>query len=304
LVKSLGKIIGFIFVVAGLTGLVGLIFGLLSSVDIFHIVTDQSSVHFTLEEIHRLFSIDSAFSSWTHIVLAFILGIPLIGLAYLGFGLLTDFRTTVKGLGLSLFILWFVFSIIGLFMVANVARNYQETYELREVMKLEEVSSDTLVIEMIADTVFDLEFAQDNEVDLRYVEVAGDRILVGTPILDIEETSGESFEVEVRKESRGKNRNEARKAAEQIDYDYYHLGSIISFSPFYSLTTENGYRFDKVKVEVKVPVGKSILLKDGTERIIYDIDNVTNTYDQKMVGKVWTMTDKGLECIGCNPDDL
>ena len=35
------------------------------------------------------------------------------------------------------------------------------------------------------------------------------------------------------------------------------------------------------------------------ERIIYDIKNVTDTYDGHMVGRRWKMTEKGLACVDC-----
>ncbi len=49
-----------------------------------------------------------------------------------------------------------------------------------------------------------------------------------------------------------------------------------------------------------MPVGKSVYLSEDMDKIIYDIRNVTNTYDGDMVGKTWTMTSEGLECINCN----
>ena len=35
-------------------------------------------------------------------------------------------------------------------------------------------------------------------------------------------------------------------------------------------------------------------------RIIYDIDNVTHTYDGDMVGRRWKMTPDGLACVDCD----
>ena len=92
--------------------------------------------------------------------------------------------------------------------------------------------------------------------------------------------------------------------ARAIEYDYMELGNLISFSPFYSISKENGYHFENIRLRLLVPEGKAVLLKDGSERIIYDIENVTNTYDLDMIGKVWTMTNRGLECIECDEDDL
>jgi hypothetical protein len=46
---------------------------------------------------------------------------------------------------------------------------------------------------------------------------------------------------------------------------------------------------------LEVPVVKNIYLRPGSKHVIYDIDNVTNTYDSEMLGRTWTMTSRGLE---------
>lgn len=304
LAKSLGKIIGFLFVFAGLAALAGLILGLLGTGELFNIINDSNGLHLSFNEVMVLFSVSPGYVSWSYVVFAFVLGVPLLGLIYLGFGLLTDFRSSIRGLGLALFIIWFVFSIIGLVLAGKIARNYVESYEVNQVVTLEGVSSDTLTIEVLPDTLFEINQAIRFRDDFDYIEVRDDQIFVGTPLLDIEKSYSGQFEVQVNKESRGPSRNKARDFAQDINYDYYHLGSLISFSPFYSLTRKNGFRFDKVHINLKVPEGKAILFKNGSERIIYDVDNVTNTWDRDMIGKVWTMTPEGLECIECDPEDL
>ena len=45
---------------------------------------------------------------------------------------------------------------------------------------------------------------------------------------------------------------------------------------------------------------KSVYLAQGSERIIYDIENTSNTYDGNMIGKTWTMTNNGLTCFHCD----
>ena len=59
-------------------------------------------------------------------------------------------------------------------------------------------------------------------------------------------------------------------------------------------------RAQEIRLVLKVPVGKSVYINEETQSILSDVDNVTNTWDWEMGGHTWTMTEKGLECIGCN----
>ena len=45
---------------------------------------------------------------------------------------------------------------------------------------------------------------------------------------------------------------------------------------------------------MKVPDGKAIYLNDNMVGIINDIENVSNTWDNDMVGKTWIMKPEGL----------
>ena len=54
------------------------------------------------------------------------------------------------------------------------------------------------------------------------------------------------------------------------------------------------FRGQDVDITVKVPQGKAVFLSNGLERIIDDIENVSNTWDGDMVGKTWIMKPEGL----------
>lgn len=304
LVASLGKIFGFLFVFFGLLSIVALIFGVMGTGDIFNIISDSEGLHFSFHELMVLFAVSPAYVTWVYVVSIFVLGLPLLALVYLGFGLLTDFKLRVRGFALALFIFWMVFSIAGIALAGNLARNYIEEHQVKEMYELTEVESDTLMIEVLPDTLFEFRHAERFRNDLDFIEVTEDHIFLGNPLLDIVRSNDEQFKVTVKKESRGANRKEAREFARDIEYNFFQLGSIISFSPFYSLTIENGYHFDQVRIVLEVPEGKAIFLNEGTERIIYDIDNITHTWDRDMIGKIWTMTEEGLECIGCDLEEL
>ena len=57
---------------------------------------------------------------------------------------------------------------------------------------------------------------------------------------------------------------------------------------------EDPYQKQSVELTLLVPTGKSIYLDESLKYFIYDIKNVTNTHDYKMVGHYWTMIDEGL----------
>ena len=66
------------------------------------------------------------------------------------------------------------------------------------------------------------------------------------------------------------------------------------------LSAKSRSRGHKLQLLLKVPEGKTVHLSEEMHDIIHDIENVTNTYDGDMVGLGWTMTQQGLECIGCD----
>jgi hypothetical protein len=43
-----------------------------------------------------------------------------------------------------------------------------------------------------------------------------------------------------------------------------------------------------------------IYLDKSLENMIYDIENVTNTYDGDMINLSWMMTENGLRCLDCD----
>ena len=49
-----------------------------------------------------------------------------------------------------------------------------------------------------------------------------------------------------------------------------------------------------VDITIKIPEGKAVFLGEDLINIIDDIENVSNTWDNDMVGKTWEMKPEGL----------
>ncbi|MDD4426492.1 MAG: hypothetical protein PHS40_11250, partial [Mariniphaga sp.] len=97
-----------------------------------------------------------------------------------------------------------------------------------------------------------------------------------------------------KKSSRGRSRENARIFASDLIYSYSLNDSVLLVDPYFHLDEEKKWRDQKVNITVKVPEGKTIFLDEGMVDIIYDIENVTNTWDGDMIGKFWEMKPEGL----------
>jgi len=54
------------------------------------------------------------------------------------------------------------------------------------------------------------------------------------------------------------------------------------------------WRDQKVFITVKVPEGKAVYIDENMDDILNDIENVSNTRDREMTGKLWEMKPDGL----------
>jgi len=73
----------------------------------------------------------------------------------------------------------------------------------------------------------------------------------------------------------------------------------LKISPYFFLEKGSKIRSQVAEYTLYVPIGKAVTLAPRSKDIIYNIPNVTNTYDRDMVGKTWLMTEKGLKCTTC-----
>ncbi|MBK7966829.1 MAG: hypothetical protein IPK10_17270 [Bacteroidetes bacterium] len=121
--------------------------------------------------------------------------------------------------------------------------------------------------------------------------------------LTVQRAEGNEFELVRITTSRGTNRKNAELNSRRIVYPIQQNDSIIHFAKSYIIPKGVKYRAQKIRLILKVPEGKSVFLGQEMEDVIYDIKNVTNTWDNDMVGHTWTMTARGLECLNCNLDE-
>jgi hypothetical protein len=126
------------------------------------------------------------------------------------------------------------------------------------------------------------------------------KYLLGHAQLNIIKSQTDQISLVVVKEAKGANKFTATERAKNISYILSQTDSLIEFDNLFKVNNADKFRFQDLSIIVKLPVGKTIYLDKSLENMIYDIENVTNTYDGDMINRRWTMTENGLKCVDCD----
>ena len=229
------------------------------------------------------------------VAVAFLIGIPLLAILFVGTKMVFRFKTNNKLIFLAGLGVW----LVALITVIIVSVAQIDDYSKRTSVSQSQVVScndcNTLYLELGKD---DYAGSYNYEMDLDRMKVIsedGETILLGSPRLDVERSSTNDFVILVRKRARGSSTENAKENVEKIVYQFNVNDSIVNFNPYYRLEEGTRWLQQEVDITVKVPEGKSVYFDDNLVKIIYDIENTSNTWDGDMVGKYWKMTDLGLK---------
>lgn len=124
-------------------------------------------------------------------------------------------------------------------------------------------------------------------------------MIFGYPLVDVTKSADTLFHIRVKKVANGFNQKEAINRAQNIDWNYTLNGNVLRAQPYFKTPLADKWRNQRVYVTLEVPINKTIKLNPLSDRVIYDIKNITNTLDGKMVNHHWQMTHTGLACIDC-----
>ncbi|HMT29737.1 MAG TPA: hypothetical protein PKD91_10690, partial [Bacteroidia bacterium] len=202
--------------------------------------------------------------------------------------------------------LWIVGVVCSFIVISSVASEFRSRETQRIDIPISQPVSDTLFIDLLNQGQYksDSYYINNHRINGPWdVTTFLDSIRIGEVSLDVVKSTTTNFELVQITSSRGKDRRDANENARKVEYGIEQENSKIKFDETFYLPPGTKYRAQKIQLILKVPVGKSVFMSEEMSEIIYDIKNVTNTYDGDMVGKTWTMTERGLECIGCNLPD-
>lgn len=223
--------------------------------------------------------------------------IPSIAIIY--YGLRWILGNSIRRPGIS----WLL---IGLFVVGSILLSYVATKQVIEWQSNKKVYNEIDITSVKSDTIKIISKNNKNinndgtnftfgNFEVNGLSRIGDEIYWRNSELDI--IKGDKLILSKNIISQGSNEENALSKIRNVKYSMYSDSNSIIFDDFYSFPLKDRVRAQKVKLVLEVPVGKVIYLDKSTKNFIYDIDNVTNTYDKEMVGHYWLMTEQGLKCL-------
>ncbi len=297
--RILGKIIAVFFIIAGMLILVGFALVFLALLGVGGI-----SIPFFITDLFM----DPWQQSMALLGTFLVIGIPLILIILKAIKVLFKVKMESRVVNWSAFALW----IVGIILSITVASTIGSEFKVREAQRTEipimQPGTDTLFLDVFVKDKYRDEWFyindHNNSHDSWNFGSGEDTIRIGEVNLDIIKSNTGNFELVQVASARGLDRRQAVQNARSMMYHVEQNDSLIKFDDAFLLPRGIKYRKHDIQLILKVPEGKSVYLSSGIENVIYDVENVTHTYDGDMVGKTWTMTSRGLECIGCNLEDF
>ncbi len=290
-VKVILIIIGTSLLIAGIGILIGLITLPFVGIHVFPF----ESYHFSLGDLLTPFT-DPVSVTLLVIAITLLIMIPIAAMIYGLVKLIFNLKTHNRGLGVGAMTLWIVSLLLIVGIVAFESSHFSDTGSETLSQELL-IGSDTLVVEV---NTAQEEYLDDEslfDLDERWYLMEDAEAYYGRIELDIEQTSGEDFLLEVKKQSKGRNWDRARENAANIDYGFKTHENRLVLDPYFSVGLENKWRFPRVEAVIRVPEGKVVVLDRETRNILEGVRNVDHLSDWNMAGKTWKMTGEGLEKI-------
>lgn len=302
IVAAIKFFVGFIGVIIAIV-LIVLLFGLfVTLLGMSGVIGDDSIPVFLTH-----FFLDSWQINMGMLALSLVIGIPLLVILYRIARSLFKIKTESKLFNYSSVILWVTGLILTIWIGINISSQFRARNTDRIVIPITQPQSNTLHLvameesfDQINSNTFNVWNARADDWGINQNQ---DSVTIDDVELTIQRADGNEFELVRITTSRGSSRKNAEKNSREVVYPIRQNDSTLHFSKSYIIPTGSKYRCQNIRLILKVPEGKSVFLGQEMEDVIYDIKNVTNTWDNDMVGHTWTMTARGLECLNCNLDE-
>lgn len=288
-VRVIIKVLGFAFTIMGFLLVLGMVIALILPSSI----TDLGLGQYLSLVYPNGFQAALAVSGFGLLIL-----IPVIALMLLGIRLMAGRRIMPRGIGTAMVGLWVLGIILSSWSAIHLHKQNKYTKSHVEYTTVETPANGLLHMSVLKDDLYDEHYVEF--MGFGDYRVENDTIYVRDQItLDVIQSKDGDYKLETTYFADGTDRDEAFNNASFIFYDDRVDSNGMVFPVYFKVPEAMGIHDQRIKMTLHLPVGQSVYLDKDLREIIYDIKNVTNTYDGNMVGHIWEMRKEGLTCTDC-----
>ncbi|MDP4587555.1 MAG: PspC domain-containing protein [Flavobacteriales bacterium] len=234
------------------------------------------------------------------IALTLLVGVPLLSAIYLGIRLLLRTGNRVKGIGLSLFILFLIG--IGLAITVGISQGtkYKSEASMEVSSQFLPLSADSLIVVLENDPYFHNQIILNDGDYQELMKVDENRIIYGFPEFRINSTSDEDARLEVNFSVNGSTRSNALEIADRMEYNYRFKNDTLFLSPFFSGDFKDKFRDHEVQLDLYLPDSTQLILPQNIERITRGRAGFKNLHPRNLRGKTVRVLLNEVECLNCD----
>lgn len=294
--KTISVIIGIIFIMLGIF----LITGFISTLFIYEDSTFISSggiAGFSLPFILKSIFETSAQQTLAFIGLSLLIGLPLIMLIYNGIKLVFRFKLKTKIVGLSAFSLWLAGLIICAIVALQIIDDFSHKITSNEKYSYKINKSNNVHFVVTPDYEIDSLFNPNNRLLLskwNLISKNKKAIFFGVPTFEFQSSENDSIKIIMFTSARGNNKINANLRTNNIIYNISSNDTAILFPPYFRLHNNEKWRFQELKLLVKIPSNKNIIFDKSMERILFTSSNFDNFWDMDLQSGKWSVSPQGL----------
>ncbi len=270
-VKSIGIIIGILFIFIGVFLLIGFVSSFFNIVP-FQIGDEQIQLSgITIPDLLNLVYPSPFYIYISILGIVFLIATPLIIFVYYGVKLVFGFKYRSRIIGFSSFSLWIIGLVLCLISGFQIARSFSNKALVTEKITSSINAEQKVKLDINLDEEEKLKFENDalQLGHLYLVSDSGKNVFMGEPQIEIVNNSRSSeIEILLLYTSRGENKETAVNNAKGIYYPATINDSIVKLPAYYYIKNDLKWRMQNLKVQVKIPENNDVIYSKATREYL------------------------------------
>ena len=211
-----------------------------------------------------------------YVAAALVVGIPALGLMFLGLSIATKNRIPNATVGWTMFALW-VIGVIGLsFTVPPLIYDFQTSADYTTTTYYD-INAGKLVLDI-------------NEVG--YEELQAVRV-------KLRGYDGDKIKLVQKFIARGPSSKAAIEQAKEIHYNVTLQDSVLTFDSNIDFSRVNRFRNQRMMITLYIPYGQKFIMRNNFDDIVYYSFGWQGYQASQIIGNTWMFNPTGLECLTC-----